>query len=241
MRKLILPLTERRGVAAGTMSFLFDLRDQDFTFRPGQYVRVTLSNPPYEDGEGNSRSFSIASSPGDSFLLIATRMRGSAFKRSLAEVPLGTPVAFNGPLGSFTPPQEAGTPLVLIAGGIGVTPFRSMIKHVTEQKLPHRLTLIYSNRTPQDAPFLEELSTWGRENPNLRFIPTMTNPEAATEGWRGRTGYVDVAFILDALPDLNETAFFLAGPPGMVEGITQALIQAGVAEDRIRSEEFTGY
>ncbi|MGH2376689.1 MAG: FAD-dependent oxidoreductase [bacterium] len=223
------------------MGFAFDLEGQRFPFKPGQYNTVTIPNPLYQDEEGNTRQFSIASSPRDPFILIATRMRASAFKRTLAEIPLGTRVTFRGPLGSFTLPQDAANPIVLIAGGIGITPFRSMIKHATEQRLPYRLTLVYSNRTPQEAPFLDELRGWGRENPNFRFIPTISRPEAATPGWTGRTGYVDAAFLRETLEDLDQHVFYAAGPPRMVEGVRLALMQAGVEEDRLRTEEFSGY
>lgn len=241
MPKLTLPLIERQEVAEGTMSFTFDLEGQRFPFKPGQYNSVTIPNPLYQDEEGSTRPFSIASSPRDLFILIATRMRGSAFKRTLAEVPLGTRVNFNGPMGSFTLPQDAANPLVLIAGGIGITPFRSMIKHAAEQELPHRLTLIYSARTPQEVPFLEELHGWERENQNFRFIPTMTKPEASKQKWTGRTGYVDAAFLRETLEGLDRLVFYAAGPPGMVDGVAQALVEAGVADDRIRAEQFSGY
>ncbi|MGH9197580.1 MAG: ferredoxin--NADP reductase [Acidimicrobiia bacterium] len=241
MPKLTLPLRNREPVAEGTMSFAFALEGQSFPFKPGQYNSVTIANPLYQDEEGNTRTFSIASSPRDPFILVATRMRGSAFKRTLAEVPLGTGVNFSGPLGSFTLPQDGATAFVLIAGGIGITPFRSMIKHATEQRLPHKLTLIYSNRTPQEAPFLDDLLGWERENPNFRFVPTLTRPETAPPGWTGRTGYVDAAFLGETLEGLDRFVFYTAGPPGMVDGVRQALVQAGVADERIRTEQFSGY
>lgn len=237
----MLPLRDRQTVAQGTMSFAFDLEGQAFPFTPGQYNIVTIPNPLYQDEEGNTRQFSIASSPRDPFILIATRMRASAFKRTVAELPLGTRVNFRGPLGSFTLPQDAANPLVLIAGGIGITPFRSMIKHATEYQLRHRLTLIYSNRTPQEAPFLDELRDWDMANPNFRFIPTITSPEASALRWTGRTGYVDAAFLRETLEDLDRHIFYAAGPPRMVHGVKQALLEAGVAENRFRTEEFSGY
>lgn len=241
MLNLALPLVERREVAQGTMSFAFGLEGRAFPFAPGQYNTVTIPAPLYQDEEGNVRSFSIASSPSDPFILIATRMRGSAFKRTLAEVPLATRVTFSGPRGSFTLPDDAAGPVVLIAGGIGITPFRSMIKHAAEQRLPVDLTLIYSNRTPEDAPFLDDLDRWERENRRFRFVPTMTSPEAAKEPWTGRTGYVDAAFLRDVLGAFDRSNFYAAGPPGMVKGVRQALADVGVADDRIRTEEFSGY
>jgi ferredoxin-NADP reductase len=241
MLRLALPLVERREVAQGTMSFAFGLEGQAFPFKPGQFNTVTIPDPLYQDDEGNVRSLSIASSPSDPFILIATRMRGSAFKRTLAEVPLGTRVTFSGPQGSFTLPDDAAGPVVLIAGGIGITPFRSMIKYATEQRLPRALTLIYSNRTPEEAPFLDDLARWQTENPRFRFVPTMTKPEASKQSWTGRTGYVDAVFLRDTLGALDRSTFYAAGPPGMVAGVTQALANAGVAGDQIRTEEFSGY
>ncbi len=241
MLRLTLPLVERREVAQGTMSFAFGLEGQAFPFKPGQYNTVTIPDPLYQDGEGNVRSFSIASSPSDPFILIATRMRGSAFKRTLAEVPLGTRVTFSGPMGSFTLSDDAARPVVLIAGGIGITPFRSMIKHAAEQRQPLALTLVYSNRTPEEAPFLDDLARWQTENPRFHFVPTMTKPEVSKGAWTGRTGYVDAAFLRDALGALDRYTFYVAGPPGMVDGVTRALADAGVIGDRIRTEEFSGY
>src|SRR5262245_43944258 len=133
--KLSLPLIERTEVAERTMSFAFDLERQSFPFKPGQYITLAQPAPLYRDDKGSVRQFSIASSPRDPFLLIATRMTGSAAKRSLAELPLGTRVDVQGPIGSFVLPQDASRPVVLVAGGIGITPFRSMIKAATEQKL----------------------------------------------------------------------------------------------------------
>src|SRR5437867_4061018 len=121
MLKLTLPLVERREVAERTMSFAFDLEGRPFAFKPGQYVSLTLADPPYRDEKGTTRSFSIASSPGEPRLLIATRMTGSAFKRSLAEFSLGTLVSVSGPLGSFTLPQDVSKPAVLVAGRVGLT------------------------------------------------------------------------------------------------------------------------
>src|SRR5512137_2660164 len=101
MAKLTFLLSERKQVAEATMSFRFELAGQDFAFQPGQFIRVGLPNPPHPDPKGNARSFSIASAPSDRFLLIASSMTRSAFKTSLAEVPLGTPVSISVSAESF--------------------------------------------------------------------------------------------------------------------------------------------
>jgi len=238
---LDLPLVERREVARGTMSFAFDLEGRSFPFRPGQFIYVTQPAPLYHDEKGNRRHFSIASSPRERRLLIATRMRGSAFKHSLAEVPLGTRLEIRGPAGSFTLHANIRKPAILIAGGIGITPFRSMVKDATEQQLPYRLTLIYSNRAPEDAPFLDEFEGWAMENRHFRFVPTMTEPESTGTTWRGRTGRVDTAFLREVLAEAGGAVCYVAGPPDMARGIVQALRAAGTDDEAIRTEEFTGY
>ncbi len=241
MAKLTFLLTEREQVAEATMSFRFELAGHQFSFQPGQFVRVGLPNPPHSDPKGNARSFSIASAPSDRFLLIACRMTGSAFKRSLAEVPLGTAVSVSGPAGSFTLNPDSDSPVALFAGGIGITPFRSMIKHVREHPPARRLALVYANRCPEQAAFLEELETWAKGSAHFRLIATMTQPEKSKSPWNGPTGHVDVSFVRRYLPDLPDGGCYLAGPPRFVSGVTQTLREAGLGETRIWTDEFTGY
>lgn len=239
MPRVKLPLTDRREVAERTMAFSFGLDGREFPFTPGQFVSISLANPPYQDERGSRRTFSIASSPRDPYLLIATRLRGSAIKRSLAEVPLGTEVDVSGPSGMFTLPADLQIPVALIAGGIGITPFRSMIKDAVERRSPRDLVLLYSNRHPKDAPFLKELQGWTRDHPRFRLIATMT--QAAAHEWPGWRGRIDAALIGDTLETLERWLVYVAGPPEMVDALTETLGEAGVAEERVRVEHFEGY
>ena len=199
-------------LAEGTMAFCFGIDGQPFVFKPGQCIRITLSDPLYEDKKGNARDFSIASSPAEPSLMIATRMTGSAFKQSLADLPLGSSVRASGPDGDFLLDADRMRPAVFLAGGIGITPFRSMIKYTIEQHSPQRLTLVYCNRSPDDAAFLDELQNWEKENSNFRFIPTMTQPENLAKTWTGRSGYIDVRFVKDYLRDQEQPVSYVAGP-----------------------------
>ncbi|MEK7236600.1 MAG: FAD-dependent oxidoreductase [Nitrospirota bacterium] len=149
-------LIRREEVAEGTMAFRFE-KPAHFVFTPGQFVDMTLVDPPETDAEGNERAFSIASAPHEDMLMVATRMRDTAFKRVLRSMPLGATVQMEGPFGNFVLHADPVRPAVFLAGGIGITPFRSMVLHAVAQKLPHRLFLFYSNRRPEDAPFLDEL------------------------------------------------------------------------------------
>jgi len=165
----------------------------------------------------------------------------SAFKRSLAEVPLGTEIKAEGPHGSFTLHENPNRKAVFIAGGIGITPARSIVKYAAEEKLPHAITLVYSNRTPEAAPFLDDLRAWEKENPNFKLIATMTDMGNAKKPWDGPTRRVDAAFLRETLGEGGSAIFYVVGPPGMVQGVTAALKEFGVSRDDIRFEEFTGY
>ena len=155
-------LLSRVEIAEGTMAFHFEKPSQ-FDYRPGQSADVTLSSPPETDSEGNVRTFSIASSPFENHLIFATRMRDTAFKRSLKKVPLGTQVMIGSAMGSFTLHKNSARPAVFLAGGIGITPFISIVRQADHDRLPHKLYLFYSNRRPEDAPFLAGSSDAGKE------------------------------------------------------------------------------
>jgi len=123
------PLKKREEVAEDTMSFHFDTSGTDFKFKAGQNCDFTLEDPPYTDAEGTTRPFSLSSSPNlKDEIVITTRMRETAFKKSLKEMPLGAPVKVEGPMGSFTLHKDAMKPAVMLAGGIGITPILSMIR-----------------------------------------------------------------------------------------------------------------
>ena len=234
-------LIERTEIAEGTLAFGFE-RPAGFAFTAGQFVTLTLPDPLYNDAKGSSRTFSIASPPQETDrLLVATRLTGSAFKRSLAEAPLGAPVSIFGPAGDFTLPADAAIPLVFIAGGIGITPFRSMVLDAVSQRRPHRIMLIYSNRTPEGAAFHDELARVAAAHPSFRYLPTMTQAENVRQPWLGERRAVSAAFLRDCIEDIASPIFFVAGPSGLVAAVTEAVLAAGAAPAHVRAEEFAGY
>jgi len=227
-------------VATDTAAFTYEL-PEPFAFEAGQTVDVTIPAPRYQDDLGASRTFSIASSPADlPRVTNATRLTGSAFKRTLVEAQPGLEVDLDGPFGSFVLHKNAAKPAMFFAGGIGITPFRSMIKDATERGLPHRLTLFYSNRTAGSTAFLQDLEAWQRRNPNFRLVATITEP-AAGETWAHDTGLMNAAFLKPHLAGSANAIFYLAGPPGFVKGMRAALDELGADPDNIRTEEFSGY
>lgn len=233
-------LTKREEIAEGTMAFHFP-KAPDFQFRAGQSVDITLLDPPETDAEGNTRAFSIASAPRDNDLMIATRMRDTAFKRVLRKAALGFNVKIEGPSGSFVLHRKAEKPAVFLAGGIGITPFLSIIRQAAHDKAPHQLYLFYSNRRPEDTAFLDALIEAAKQNPNFHLIASMTEMDKSSHEWKGETGFINKEMLTKYLPALQGPIYYLAGPPAMVAAMRRILIAAGVDEDDIRTEEFSGY
>jgi ferredoxin-NADP reductase len=235
-------LLNRADTAEGTMAFRFE-KPPEFDFKPGQSVDLTLLNPhpPETDSEGNVRTFSIASAPFEDQLRFATRMRDTAFKRSLRKVPLGTVVKMDSAMGSFTLHKNSAKPAVFLAGGIGITPFSSIVRQADHDRAPHKLYLFYSNRRPEDTPFIEVLQDLEKTNPNFRFIATMTELPRSKKTWNGETGRINKEMLSKYLNDLRGPIYYIAGPPAMVGGMRKMLVESGVDEDDIRTEEFAGY
>ena len=232
-------LIERKEVAERTLAVAFEPEGK-FEFEAGQACDLRLLDPPYTDEKGNERTFTIASSPEDPGLLFAVRLTGSAFKRSLEEAEPGLEAEVEGPFGSFTLDPGQDRTAVFLAGGIGITPFRSMAKDAAERRLPRRITLLYSNRAASDAAFLDDFRRWEGENPRFRLIATLTKPDPA-EPWTGERGRIDGDFLRRVVPEAGEACWYISGPDGFVFGMEELLAREGVPADRIRTDCFSGY
>ena len=232
-------IKEKREVAKGTLLVIFDLRGKKFDYQPGQYFWVELLDPPYADEKGPRRHISAVTSPTERGVIgLCTRIRDSAFKRSLVELPVGAEVEVEQPKGKFVLPEDTSRPLVFVAGGIGITAFRSMLRYIQDERLPHRVTLIYSNRDRESTPFLDELEQIERTNANIRLIVTMTNDDA----WPGERRRIDANFFKKYLGEsLTDATYMVAGPPGMAEAASEELLKAGVNEQLITTDSFSGY
>ena len=240
MPKFDTTLTSSETVAEGTMAFRF-AKPAGFTHKAGQAMNVSLAEPPETDSKGNARTFSIVGAPHENELVIATRMRDTAFKRVLKGMAPGGRVSLRGPAGQFTLDPADPRPAVLLAGGIGVTPFVSMLRDAAHSKLARELWLFYSNRRPEDAAFLDELMALPGRHPRIHFVGTMVEMDKSARTWDGERGFLDRAMLERHLKDLAANVYYAAGPPGLVESMQKMLIVAGVAEDAIRTDEFFGY
>ena len=236
MRALV---KEKQEVAKGTLMVTFDLLGEQVDFEPGQYFFVTLPDLGYQDEKGLRRHITVVTSPNEKGVLgLATRLRDSAFKKTLKEVPEGAEVEVEPPKGKFVLPKDTSRPLVFIAGGIGITVFHSMLLYIREEGLPYRVTLIYSNSDRESTAFLDELQELDRELPNFRLILTMTDDPH----WEGETRRVDATFCKEYVEgDLNQYTFMVAGPPAMAEGVQGELAEAGVDEGNVTADSFSGY
>ena len=233
-------LQGREQIANGTMAFHFE-KPIGFSFKAGQAMDIVLPDLPAADAQSARHTFSIVSAPFENELTIATRMRDSAFKRALGALPVGSNIEIEGPFGSLTLHNDRARSAVFIAGGIGITPFMSILRQATHDQLQQRLVLLYSNRRPEDTAFLAELQSFDERNKSFRLVATMTLMSTSIQPWDGQTGLIDEALLKGVAVGLSAPIYYVAGPPGLVEAMRQTLNGAGVDDDDIRSEEFYGY
>jgi Flavodoxin reductases (ferredoxin-NADPH reductases) family 1 len=216
-----------------------------FEHTAGQYAFFDIGSV-YNDPKGPVRHFTIASSPTEEFILISTRIRDSPYKKQLDSLQIGTEVKVRGPLGKFTLHEDYSKPAVFLSGGIGVTPFRSMIKYATDKKLPIRIIMFDSNRNEQNILFRTDFENCSKTNENIRIIYTITDEQnvTANKEWSGEKGKIDMAMLKRHLEpdDLEKSIFYICGPPAMLKAMQEILGQnLRIPTERIKVEEFTGY
>jgi ferredoxin-NADP reductase len=230
-------IAEKREVAKGTLLVLFAVEGYP-DYRPGSYFWVELPNRGDDDERGLRRHISLVTSPTERGVVgLCTRLRDSAFKRTLRELEVGDEVEVEEPKGSFLLPEDTEAEYVFVAGGIGITVFRSMLRFIADKGLPYRVTLVYSNRDRESAAFLDELEELEQRIAGLRVVLTMTDePE-----WEGETRHLDADVLDDVLGGLDGKMFLVAGPPAMAEAVADSLRAAGVPEDRVLADKFAGY
>jgi len=234
-------LLKKETVAEGTMAFRLE-KPSGFEYKAGQSMDLTLIDPPKTDAEGNTRAFSFSSAPYQDYLMMTARMRPTAFKEILKNLPEGSTLSFDGPFGSMTLHNDVSKPAVFVAGGIGITPLYSMVKQAAHDRLPHKIFLFYSNRRPEDTAFFKELQELQATDPHYKLIPTMTDISKSARKWQGETGYINQQMLNKYLgADLSRQIYYMAGPPQMVAALKKMLNEAGVHDDYIRFEEFAGY
>ena len=231
-----LTLTARHQEGETCESFQFQ-PERPFTFEAGQYLRYTLDHPE-PDNRGVSHFFSIASAPSEGFVMLTTRFStpGSSFKRALSRLEVGAVIEAAGPYGRFTYANRE-MPAVFVAGGIGITPLRSILLDLASRPYDADITLLYANRTPE-IPFRRLFDDLADKQPRLTIVYTISQPDPE---WRGSVGRMDEAFIREYVPLASMPAFYVSGPKAMVEATEGTLHTIGVADERIKQDYFPGY
>ena len=198
-------------------------------FFPGQFFMVRFS-----DNEILKRAYSIASSPTDRGFLDITMNLVGEFTKKLWQCKVNDYLIFTGPYGKFYFNEYMKQDLVLIGGGLGITPLRSIIKYCADKQLPNKIKLLYSARKPEGIVYKRELEEFKEKNENYDAVFTVTRPEE--EEWDGRVGRIDEKLLKESIDNLGHTFFFLCGPLEFVKDIRAILEKLGVKKEQIKAD-----
>lgn len=232
-------LIDKRPETSSVTTYRFARGDPPLEWKAGQNLVMTI--PGVEDPRGATRPFTISSSPTETgFLAVTTTTRPSPFKQRLASLAPGDTVQLEGPEGAFM--LEPGRPALFIAGGVGVTPFRSMLRFATDTRLEKPLVLVCSSKTPEDIVFRKELDELASRNHAIRILHTITRPAESRERWTGPTGHATVELFREALRGVRHPLVYFAGPPGLIQA-DRATLLGGIhlSDGDLRVDEFEGY
>lgn len=214
-------------------SFRFS-RPSKLDYLPGQFLFITIKG----SGKELKKHFSFSSSPLEqNYIEFTKKLSNSDFSGILKKLVIDDWARIEAPFGKFTFIGE-NKKIALLAGGIGITPFRSICKYCTDKHLKTKITLIYGNRTEEDIVFREDFEKMQKQNKNLNCV-FMINE--GNDNWKGLTGFINAEMIKKEIPDYKNTIFFLCGPPGMVKALEGIINQLGILANQIRVEYFTGY
>lgn len=240
MADFSLPVIKIQQRTPDVVSMFLDSKGQQIAYQAGQFFRLTLSTVQ-NDPRGPWRFFSNCASPTEhDFFMFTTTISQSPFKQKLKSLTQGDIVSVSGPFGKFVL-GDASKPYIFLSGGIGITPFRSMLKYATDEKLPHKITLLYSNPIPEEIVFKEDFDQIAKDNPNIKIVYTISKPQDSAISWQGRIGRIDEQLIKECTTNIASTLFYICGPPAMVEGLIGVVKALGVPDENLKTERFTGY
>jgi ferredoxin-NADP reductase/Na+-transporting NADH:ubiquinone oxidoreductase subunit NqrB len=238
-QRVRLHFRESQPVAADVYDFVFT-PDRPFKFRPGQYLEWTLSHS-HADSRGNRRYFTIASSPTEDVVRIGSRIdpqRSSSFKRALTALTPGATISATSLAGDFTLPSDPTGKLVFIAGGIGITPFRSIIKYLIDSHDHRDVTLFYTAQAADGFAYWQLFNDATAVGLKPHYVITGPN---VPPGWQGLTGFLSADHITANVPDYKNATFFISGPNAMVVSYKHLLSDLGVPSGHVKTDYFPGY
>lgn len=229
-------LKNKYEIAERTLAFVFE-KPGGFQFQAGQYIAMTLPKLDFTDSKGATRVLSIASAPSDAELVFGMRITESAFKKTLAEMPLGGEVVIRDATGHFVLPEDQEKQIVFLVGGIGITPARSILRQASAEKRHNPFVLFYSNRRPEDASFCEEMQDF--PGLNYRCIDTLTQNEGVC-AWQEESGYICAEMLKRYLTEITESLYYVVGANGFIGAMEKMLMELGVPNENIKKDPFTG-
>ena len=234
-----LPLIDSRRESPTAMTFRFSTEGTGFRYLSQQFVRLNL--PKVEDPWGPARSFSLSSSPSEpNHLAVTCRISETPFKQALSVMKPGDTAVVYGPLGSFL--FDRTRPAVFLAGGIGITPLRGMIRFAHDTSFPNPMVLLYSARTPEELVFRAELDSLAGSGGRLNVQYSVSRPRASNGTWDGRIGRIDGGWVHEAARGLHQPKYYVCGLPEMVRQLVETLLgPLGVREDDVDYEVFRGF
>jgi ferredoxin-NADP reductase/Na+-translocating ferredoxin:NAD+ oxidoreductase RnfD subunit len=237
--RLILFLNERLKQSKDTYSFIFE-KQKNFNFIPGQYMEWTLPHKN-ADSRGNRRYFSLSSSPTEQKISITVKFydNSSTYKKELLNSHNKKRIIASQVSGDFVLPNNLSQPMVFIAGGVGITPFRSMIKYIVDKNLKTDIVLIYSNRTKDEILFSDIFKL--AENNGVKTIYCLTDQQNIPKNWQGIEGHLSNEKIKEVIPDYKKRIYYISGPQLMVRNFEKMLIDMGISKNRIKEDFFPGY
>ncbi len=238
-QRVVLQLKRKTRVAPDMMDFVYT-SSLPLHYAPGQYIEATLAHTQ-SDSRGNRRYFTLASSPTEDTIRLGVRFypKGSSFKRALAASDGRTKLVAGQVAGDFTLPADPTRKLAFIAGGIGITPYRSMLKYLLDTRARRDIVLLYATRTPREFIYGDVLAE-AQAKLGMCAVYTVTDLATIPPNWTGARGHIDEPMIAAAVPDYRERVFYLSGPPTMVEEHERVLRRMGVARSHIKRDFFPG-
>lgn len=236
--RFMLTLVEKKEIAKDTYEFVFS-PDRPLPFTAGQYLEWTLAHSP-SDSRGNRRFFTIASSPTESAVRLGVKFYepASSFKKGLQTLSVGDRISASQIAGDFVLPKDSHKKIVCIAGGIGVTPFRSHIQYLIDTHEARPIILFYSNKTAAEIAYKEVFDRATREI-GLKTIYALTNEPAPVPGTHA--GFISGELITKEVPDYHDCLFYISGPHGMVTAFQKTLRDLGVSPLHITTDYFPGF
>ena len=208
----------------------FRVENKDVLFYPGQFFMVR-----FEDSAAFHRAYSIASSPTQKKYMDITMNLVGEFTKKLWQTKAGNYLLFKGPYGKFYFDEAMSNDLVLIGGGLGITPLMSIIRYCNDKSLKNKIILVYSIRTPWDIIYTEEIKKIKEQNNNFNYTITITRPDDKTL-WTGKTGRIDIDLLKNNIGNVENSLYFLCGPIGFVKLSIQILESLGAKKEQIKTD-----